>query len=285
MRLATHIVAGKPQLALVDGDDLIDFAFLGPDAPHDLREALSEVYPLDTAAIRLRASGAGRTALKDAVFAPVVPRPGKMLCLGMNYRDHAAEGGHAPPDYPAIFMRGATSLAGHGSTLRVPHNSVQLDYEAELAVIVGKGGRRITRERALEHVFGYCAFNDVSVRDYQRRASQWTMGKNFDASGILGPVIVTGDELPPGASGLAIATRLNGVTMQSSNTREMIFGVAEAIALISDVMTLEPGDVIALGTPAGVGFAQTPPRWLRDGDEVVVEIEGIGEQRLRIGSA
>jgi acylpyruvate hydrolase len=271
MKLATHLVDGAPRLTLVDGSDLIDFAHAGSSAPTDLRQALIDGYNLPAAAAWLRASAAPRTPLADVAFAPVVPRPGKMLCLGMNYRDHAAEGGHKPPDYPAIFMRSATSLGGHGSRLRMPHNSDQLDYEAELAVIVGKGGHRIPAGDALAHVFGYCVFNDVSVRDYQRRSSQWTMGKNFDATGILGPLVVTADELPPGASGLAIVSRLNGTTMQSSNTREMIFSVADAIALISDVMTLNPGDVIATGTPAGVGFAQSPPAWLRPGDEILVE--------------
>jgi len=281
MRFATLSAGDGPSLALVEGNDLIDFSLVD-GAPTDLRSALAQGTDLAAVAAVARRSDAVRIPLAGAVLAPAVPRPGKILCLGMNYRDHAAEGGHKPPEYPAVFMRGATSLGASGSTLATPHNSEQLDYEAELAVVIGKGGYRIDAARALDHVFGYAAFNDVSVRDYQRKASQWTMGKNFDGTGILGPVIATADELPAGASGLAIASRLNGRIMQSSNTREMIFSVAEAVALISDVMTLEPGDVIAMGTPAGVGFAQTPPAWLRAGDEIVVEIEGLGEQRLHI---
>ncbi|MCR6669770.1 fumarylacetoacetate hydrolase family protein [Devosia ginsengisoli] len=198
----------------------------------------------------------------------------------MNYRDHAAEGGHPPPEYPAIFMRAATSLGADGATLAVPHNSCQLDYEAELAVIIGTRGHRIARTAALDHVFGYAVFNDISVRDFQKKSSQWTMGKNFDGTGILGPTLVTAERMClRGAAGPAITSRLNGQTMQSSNTREMIFGVAEAIALISDVMTLEPGDIIAMGTPAGVGFAQTPPRWLTPGDEITIEISGMARNR------
>ena len=283
MRFATLSAGDGPSLALVEGNDLIDFSLVD-GAPTDLRSALAQGTDLAAVAAVARRSDAVRIPLAGAVLAPAVPRPGKVLCLGMNYRDHAAEGGHKPPEYPAVFMRGATSLGASGSTLAMPHNSEQLDYEAELAVVIGKGGYRIDADRALDHVFGYAAFNDLSVRDYQRKASQWTMGKNFDGTGILGPVIATADELPAGASGLAIASRLNGRIMQSSNTREMIFSVAEAIALISDVMTLEPGDVIAMGTPAGVGFAQTPPAWLRAGDEIVVEIEGLGEQRLHIAT-
>ena len=282
MRLTTYIASGVPRLALVEGDELLDLTVAADGSPVDLRQALADNTDLAAMAASLRAGRAPRLALSGVTLAPVIPRPGKVICLGMNFRDHAAEGGHKPPEYPAIFMRSATSLGASGSVVPVPHNSEQLDYEAELAVVIGKGGRRIEASRALQHVFGYAAFNDISVRDYQRKSSQWTMGKNFDGTGILGPVVVTADELPAGASGLAITSRLNGAVMQSSNTREMIFGVAEAIALISDVMTLEPGDVLAMGTPAGVGFARTPPVWLKSGDEISVEIEGIGQQRVRI---
>jgi acylpyruvate hydrolase len=283
VRLTTYLASGVPRLALVEGDDLIDLSLATDGSPVDLKQALRENTDLAAIAAGARAGLAPRLPLSEVSLAPVIPRPGKVICLGMNFRDHAAEGGHKPPEYPAIFMRGSTSLGASGSTVTFPHNSEQLDYEAELAVIIGNGGRRIEVSRALQHVFGYAAFNDISVRDYQRKSSQWTMGKNFDGTGIFGPLVVTADELPPGAEGLAITSRLNGAVMQSSNTREMIFGVAEAIALISDVMTLEPGDVIAMGTPAGVGFARTPPVWLRPGDEVSVEIEGIGQQSVRIG--
>jgi acylpyruvate hydrolase len=285
MRLATHITSGSPRLALVEDIYLIDFAQGFEGVPNDLRQALSDGIDLAAMATDLRASTARRVPLLEASFAPAIIQPGKIICLGMNYRDHAAEGGHLPPAYPAIFLRSSTSLGASGSRLAVPHNSEQLDYEAELAVIIGKRGYRIPATRALEHVFGYSVFNDISVRDFQKKSSQWTIGKNFDATGILGPTVVTADELPAGATGLAISSRLNGAVMQSSNTREMIVSVADAISLLSDVMTLEPGDVIAMGTPAGVGFARTPPVWLKPGDEISVEIEEIGQQRVQIEAA
>lgn len=282
MRLVTYLDAGTPRLALLADDELIDLGD-SDGTPADLLSCLSKGLPM-AALAAARAPRGKRRPFAGTRLAPVIPRPGKIVCLGMNYRDHAAEGGHPPPEYPAIFMRAATSLGADGATLAVPHNSCQLDYEAELAVIIGTRGHRIARTAALDHVFGYAVFNDISVRDFQKKSSQWTMGKNFDGTGILGPTLVTADELPPGAAGLAITSRLNGQTMQSSNTREMIFGVAEAIALISDVMTLEPGDIIAMGTPAGVGFAQTPPLWLTPGDEVTIEISGIGTQQIHISS-
>ena len=157
-----------------------------------------------------------------------------------------------------------------------PKCSEQLDYECELAIVIGKGGRHIAEADALDHVFGYTLFNDVSVRDYQRKTGQWTPGKNFDGTGPLGPCVVTADDLPPGASGLRITTRLNGETMQDSNTSDMIFSTARIIALLSEFMTLAPGDVIATGTPSGVAHARKPPTWMKDGDTVEVEVEGIG---------
>lgn len=166
-----------------------------------------------------------------------------------------------------------------------PLCSDKLDYEAELAIVIGKPGRNVREADALSHVFGYACFNDGSVRDYQRKSTQWTMGKNFDGTGPFGPDIVTADELPAGAAGLRIASRLNGQTMQNGNTRDMIFPVARTIALISEVMTLEPGDLIITGTPAGVGYARKPPVFLRPGDICEVEIEGIGILRNPVVSA
>jgi 2-keto-4-pentenoate hydratase/2-oxohepta-3-ene-1,7-dioic acid hydratase in catechol pathway len=154
--------------------------------------------------------------------------------------------------------------------------SEKFDWEAELAVVIGKRARHVTRENALDYVFGYAPFNDISVRDYQKRTPQWTIGKNFDRTGALGPLLVSADELPPGAVGLRIQSRLNGQIMQDANTRDMIWDVAETIALLSECVTLEPGDVIAMGTPAGVGQARTPPVWMRHGDTIEIEIEGVG---------
>ena len=169
-----------------------------------------------------------------------------------------------------------TSLVAAGAPVIRPKASVQLDYECELTIVIGKGGRHIPEEKALEHVFGYTLFNDVSVRDFQRKTSQWMPGKNFDGTGPLGPWIVTADELPAGASGLRITTRVNGETMQDSNTSDMIFSTARTIALLSEFMTLEPGDLIATGTPSGVAHARKPPTWMKAGDTVAVEVERIG---------
>lgn len=203
-------------------------------------------------------------------------RPGKVVCLGLNYAAHAAEGGRAAPDYPAFFMRGACSLIAHRAPLLRPRVSEMLDYEAELAVVIGHRARHLTAVTALEAVAGYACFNDGSLRDYQRRTSQWTIGKNFDGTGPFGPWLVPASELPPGAHGLKIEARLNGYVMQSDNTSNMMVSVAHALVLLSEVMTLEPGDVVAMGTPAGVGFARTPPVWMHPGDRIEIEIEGVG---------
>lgn len=205
-----------------------------------------------------------------------VPTPGKVVCLGLNYAAHAAEGGNAAPAYPAFFMRAATSLIAHDAPLIRPRVSDRLDYEAELAVIIGQRARHLTMENALQAVLGYCCFNDGTLRDYQRRASQWTIGKNFDGTGALGPWWVPAGALPAGAKGLHIESRLNGQVMQSDNTSNMIVSVAQALVLLTEVMTLEPGDVIAMGTPSGVGYARTPPVWMQPGDRIEIEIEGLG---------
>ncbi|NYT82779.1 fumarylacetoacetate hydrolase family protein [Alcaligenaceae bacterium] len=215
----------------------------------------------------------------DVVFSPLLPRPGKIICLGLNYADHAAEGGHARPSYPSFFMRSATSLVAHGMPMIRPQCSTHLDYEAELAVIIGKRCRHVDEDNAYSVVAGYSCFNDGSIRDYQKRTPQWTIGKNFDSTGAFGPTFVTPDELPEGARQLRIQTRLNGTVMQDANTSDMLFPVAEAISLISGCMTLEPGDVIVMGTPSGVGAARSPQVWMKEGDIVEVEIEGIGVLR------
>lgn len=221
--------------------------------------------------------GAGETVpVKSLTPALPIARPGKIICLGLNYADHAKEGGYEVPDYPALFMRGATSLLPAEAAVVRPACSERLDYEVELMVIIGKTGRHISEADALSHVFGYTTFNDVSVRDYQRRTAQWTPGKNFDATGPTGPVVVTADELPAGAVGLHVETRLNGEVMQSATTADMMFTVPRTIAILSEYCTLEAGDLIAMGTPKGVGHARKPPVWMKAGDTVEVEIEGIG---------
>ena len=207
---------------------------------------------------------------------PVVPRPGKIICVGLNYADHAKEGGNARPDYPSFFYRGGTSLIAHDQGMTMPRVSDKFDFEAELAVIIGSAARHVTQADALNAVAGYACFNDATLRDYQRRTAQWTLGKNFDGTGAFGPHLVTPEEVSEGAVGLDISSVLNGQVMQQSNTRHMLWPVAELIAILSECMTLEPGDVIATGTPAGVGYARTPPVWMRPGDTIEIVIEGVG---------
>lgn len=208
------------------------------------------------------------------LLTPLVP--GKILCVGLNYADHAAEANMTVPDDPTLFSRFASTLVAPGAPIRMPRVSTALDFEGELAVVIGAGGRYISKGEALGHVAGYSCFNDASIRDYQLRTTQWMLGKNFDGTGPFGPYLVTPDELPAGASGLKIETRLNGETVQKSSTDQLIFDVATLIAAISDAMTLEPGDVIITGTPAGVGNARTPKLFMKPGDRCEVEIEGIG---------
>jgi 2-keto-4-pentenoate hydratase/2-oxohepta-3-ene-1,7-dioic acid hydratase in catechol pathway len=230
-------------------------------------------------AARQAAAKAPAAALKPLAgvrFLPVVPRPGKIVCLGLNYADHAKEGGNARPEYPSFFLRGATSMTGHLAPIIRPKASTKLDYEAELAVVIGRRARHLTAADALDCVAGYACFNDGSIRDYQRKTNQWTIGKNFDASGPFGPWLVTPDELPAGAAGLRIQSRLNGKVMQDANTKDFLWDVAESLRIITECMTLEPGDVIITGTPAGVGYARTPPVWMAPGDICEIEIEGIG---------
>jgi 2-keto-4-pentenoate hydratase/2-oxohepta-3-ene-1,7-dioic acid hydratase in catechol pathway len=207
---------------------------------------------------------------------PPVPVPPKILCVGLNYDDHLEESGLKKPTYPEIFARFATSLIAHQQPIRRPRESIALDYEAELAVVIGKPGRRIPRDQALNHVAGYSMFNDATIRDFQLRTPQWTMGKNFDATGAFGPWLVTPDAAPPGAHGLRIQGRLNGQVMQDARTDQLIFSVPALIEMISVAMSLEPGDVIITGTPGGVGAARKPPVYMRPGDVFEVEIEGIG---------
>ena len=213
---------------------------------------------------------------------PCLPRPGKIVCLGVNYHDHAKEGGNTVAEYPALFLRTAGSLLAHGAPLKVPSISDKMDYEAEMALVIGRRTRFVDEADALAAVFGYACFNDVSLRDYQRKTTQWTIGKNFDATGGFGPHLVTADELPPGGAGLRIQSRLNGRVMQDANTSDMVFGVARTIALLSQAMTLEAGDVIVTGTPGGVGYARTPPVWMKAGD--TIEIERIGTLRNPIAA-
>ncbi len=209
-------------------------------------------------------------------YLPPFAAPEKIICVGLNYKDHAAESGFQAPSYPALFSRFASSLVGHQAPIIRPNASDQLDYEGEVVAVIGKAGRDIPVERALEHVAGYSIFNDASVRDYQFLSAQWTIGKNFDGTGAFGPSFVTADELPAGAKGLRLQTRLNGVVLQNANTDDMIFDIATLVHLLSIPVMLRPGDVIVAGTPSGIGLARNPKLFMKPGDVCEVEIEGIG---------
>jgi acylpyruvate hydrolase len=265
-------------LGLVEGKAVIDLGIADPALPRDLRGVIAAGPGAlaDAKAAAANAPASARFVLDAMRPALPIANPTKFICVGLNYALHAKEGGHPIPTYPSFFLRVPTSLVAAGAPVIRPKVSIQLDYECELTIVIGKGGRHISEERALDHVFGYTLFNDVSVRDFQRKTSQWMPGKNFDGTGPLGPWIVTADELPAGASGLRITTRVNGEIMQDSNTSDMIFSAARTIALLSEFMTLEPGDLIATGTPSGVAHARKPPTWMKAGDTVEVEVERIG---------
>lgn len=216
-----------------------------------------------------------RIAIADVRLAAPIPRPPKVICIGLNYRDHAEETGMAIPTVPTVFAKFPNTVIGPGHPIVLPKNSTKPDYEAELAVVIGKGGRHISESEWLDHVFGYTVLNDVSARDFQLATSQWMIGKTFDTFCPIGPEIVTADEIED-PHALGISTTVGGELLQNSNTGNLIFRIPQLIAHLSSVFTLEPGDVIATGTPAGVGFARKPPRFLRPGDEVTVAVEGIG---------
>ncbi len=280
MRLVTYLRDGAQRLgALVvrDGADVVVDLNLAAGLPSDMlaflaggeanmeqaRQALA-----DPPAEALVSLGAVRLA------APV-PRPGKIICIGLNYRDHAAESGAEVPAYPTVFAKYASCIVGPGEPIVIPRVTGEVDYEAELAVVIGRRARDVAEADALGYVAGYAPFNDVSARDYQMRTSQWTIGKTFDTFGPLGPALVTADEVGDPHT-LDIELSIGGEVLQRSNTRHLIFSIPQLIAYLSAVMTLEPGDLIATGTPAGVGAARTPKRWLQPGETVRVAIGRLG---------
>jgi 2-keto-4-pentenoate hydratase/2-oxohepta-3-ene-1,7-dioic acid hydratase in catechol pathway len=244
--------------------------------------------------IALLAQGAeGRARIENFIYNPPsravaelgsvtlmapVPRPPKLICVGLNYRDHAIESGMEIPKVPTIFNKFPNTVIGPDEPIVLPRVSAKPDYEAEMAFVIGRGGKHIPAERWRDHVFGYTIVNDVSARDFQMATTQWLMGKTFDTFAPMGPWIVSADEIED-PHALDISLTIGGEVLQRSNTRELIFRVPELIAYISSVVTLEPGDVVSTGTPSGVGFARKPPRWLTAGDEVTVKVQGIGELR------
>jgi acylpyruvate hydrolase len=267
MRLATIRTAAGTRAVRIDGQQAVETG----DA--DVRALLERPdWPAHAAA------AAGPAHAVDGLdHAPLVPAPEKILCVGQNYADHIAEMGHEPPAYPTIFAKFAPALVGAYDDIVLPSVSDAVDYEAELTVVIGRPVRHATREQAQAAIAGYTVMNDVSVRDWQMRTSQFLQGKTFEATTPLGPYLVTPDELPEG--GWEISTVIDGETRQHSNTDQLVFGVLDLVVYLSTIVTLRPGDVIATGTPGGVGHARKPPRYLRDGEEVVTAIAGVGECR------
>jgi len=279
MRYVTFSKPGGTAVGARAGDAIIDLSIAAPQLPPTL-EAILALGGLATEAVEHALKKAARHARllpNELTYLPPILRPGKIICVGLNYIDHVSESPYKNvPDYPVFFARFANSLVAHQQGLVRPHVSEEFDYEGELVAVIGQRGRYVPRDRALDLVAGYSVFNDASLRDYQFKSTQWLVGKDFDGTGAFGPEVVTADELAAGATGLRLTTRLNGAVVQSANTSDMIFPVNQLVALISEVMTLEPGDLIVTGTPAGVGFARNPQLWMAPGDVCEVEIEGVG---------
>jgi 2-keto-4-pentenoate hydratase/2-oxohepta-3-ene-1,7-dioic acid hydratase in catechol pathway len=277
MKLASYVVDGTQAYGVVDGDSVITMSNRFGGHAVSLRDALaSGLLPQ----IREAAANARPDRkLSEIRFLPVIPNPGKIACAGINYRSHASETGREIPKQPSMFLRLADTLVGHEGEMIRPRSSTNFDFEGELAVIVGRGGRHIAKERALDHVAGYTCFVDGSVRDYQKFSV--TSGKNFPGTGPLGPWMVTSDEIPDPTK-LTLTTRLNGQEMQRSGTDLLIYSIPHIVAFCSEFTALAPGDVIATGTPEGVGHRRNPQVWMKAGDMLEVEITGIGILRTRI---
>lgn len=272
MRLGLAQVGGRTVLIALRNKEIVSLA----DAalPGDPLAILLD------ASLRSAAEAAiARAPVLDSAtlrFAPPMATIGKIICVGLNYADHAAESPYDKPKFPVFFLRTTAGLIGHGAPIIRPQVSEQLDFEGEMVAVIGKSGRRIPMERALDHVAAYSIFNDGSIRDWQFKGPQWTLGKNFDDTGPFGPFLVSADEVPAGGLGLRITTRLNGKVVQDANTNDLLFQIPELIARVSEAMALQPGDILVTGTPAGVGFARKPPLFMKDGDVCEVELEGIG---------
>jgi 2-keto-4-pentenoate hydratase/2-oxohepta-3-ene-1,7-dioic acid hydratase in catechol pathway len=278
MRLATLQSDNGPRAVVRAGDRYVDLAATDPNLPGSIIGLLEGGAGMLADVRRVAASAkAVATPVAGARYHAPIPDPHKIICLGLNYRDHAIETGKAIPAEPVLFGKYATALIGHGEAIVLPKVSHRVDYEAELVIIVGKKGRHISKEKAFEYVAGYCVGHDVSARDWQFKGEtkQWMSGKTFDTFAPLGPELVTADEVPDPHI-LPIRLRLNGQAMQASNTTQLIFGVPEILAYVSQIMTLQPGDLIFTGTPPGVGDARKPPVYMKPGDVAEVEIDGIG---------
>jgi acylpyruvate hydrolase len=273
---------GKAVVGVKSGDGkIIDLSKQMPRGPKSVVEILAggKKVQAEVAKACAKPKAGATVSAKSAKYLPPIPNPGKILCIGLNYRKHAEETGNPMPPFPIVFCRFNNTLVPHNGKMPMPSHSTQLDWEAELTIVIGKKCRNVPKEKALGVIAGYACFNDGSLRDWQFKGSQWTLGKNFDGTGGFGPDIVTYDELPPGGAPLRIMTRVNGEVMQDSNTDDLIFDVPTLVHEISKVMTLDPGDIIITGTPSGVAAGRTPPNWLKPGDVCEVEIEKIGVLR------
>jgi acylpyruvate hydrolase len=276
MRFAAYAQDGESGLAVILNDEWVGLS-QSELGEHSRLEYLvaAGVSTLGDVHRRILARGERLDETKIQ-FHPPFQGHGKIICVGLNYIDHSLESGFEPPKSPVIFLRVHSSLIGHRSPIVKPRVSEQLDYEGELVVVMGRGGRAISKASGLDYIAGYSIFNDASIRDYQFKSNQWTLGKNFDATGAFGPCFITADELPRGATGLKLETRLNGTIVQRASTDDLIFDVGTLISTVSEAMTLSPGDVIVTGTPSGVGLGRKPPLWMKHGDICEVEIEGLG---------
>jgi acylpyruvate hydrolase len=277
MRLLTFARDGESRFGIEVAGGVLDVHAADPKLPASLHAYLFDAQRLYAALAALAAAppAAYVVPASSVRYLPPIAAPQKIVCIGLNYRDHAAEVNLPLPTEVTAFAKYANSLIGQGADIVIPRESDKVDYEAELAFVIGKRGRHIPEGRAYEYIAGYTIVNDVSVRDYQMRTSQWMLGKVFDTHAPCGPVIVTTDEIPDPQT-LAIGTSIDGQVLQDSNTSQLVFTVPRLVAELSSIMTLEPGDIVATGTPAGVGTSRTPKRWMRPGERVKVEIEKIG---------
>lgn len=277
MRFVAFKKDGKEKLGVKTDAGLVDLSIADKSLPTDLKELISMGKGAMNKAARAAKKAPARALVKGRVsYLKPIKDAQKIICIGLNYKDHAAEANLKVPTYPVVFTRFETSFVAHGQALVRPKLSKHFDYEAELVAVIGKKARNVKKSEALDYVAGYSVANEGSIRDYQMKASQWTVGKNFDQTGSIGPEFVTADELPAGAKGLGIQCRVNGKVLQDSNTREMIFDTKTLVYELSRAITLMPGDMILTGTPAGVGFVRKPAIYLKAGDKCEIEIEKIG---------
>ena len=271
MKIASFEIYGRRTYGVVEGDAIIEASTEFRGRHPDLRAVLTA----DALAELATETGGQAVDASSVVYLPTIPNPDKVICIGINYRPHLEEMGHSPPDHPVIFVRFAGSQAGHGQPIVRSRATERYDFEGELGVVIGRAARYVSRDAAFEYIAGYTCFMDGTARDWQKHTTQFTPGKNFQRSGAMGPTLVTTDEVPD-VTALALQTRVNGVVMQEGRVSDLIFDIPYLIEYLSTFTELLPGDVIATGTPGGVGAAREPPVWLADGDEVTVDIAGIG---------